>query len=643
MTGRWLIEVSSDPVVITDGNGFIVKNNRRAAELFRFKEAEEMAAISLFDLVAPEHRQGFKEFFDSVLKCESANKGVHVFMGRDGVTFEAEVYIAGFPEKDAGSGIFINVIRKKDSQKPLKAASLSDHKLFLSLFDSIDIPIHICDPEVYEILYLNKAAKDAFASARGGKCYKIFRGIQSPCPFCVNKRVFGEKSDEPYIWETQNPKNKRWYHCVNKSIPWFGDRAARFDMSVDITEQKLAQEKLEKLNKELLKTNRIFKQLALRDSHTGLSNHRRLKESVESEFIRAKKCGHNLSVIMLDIDYFKSINDVYSHEFGDLIIKQLARQLKKLVKKYDIAGRFGGEEFVIICPETDRSDALNLAQRILGHINMYSFGDKIHSVKLKLSLAVASYPEDKIAAGMELINLADRILNKVKEYGGNSAYSSVEFKNTRDRPLSKDKNDIRILRAKIEKLTKEANQGLVESIFAFAKTLQLKDHYTGEHVEKTVHYATEIACALQLPQEELKRIRQAAILHDLGKIGIKESILLKNKRLTDKEFEELKKHPQIGVDIIRPIQSLRKVVPLILYHHERWDGKGYLSGLKREEIPLGARIIAISDVYEALTSDRPYRKAYSKENAVKIIKNSGGTQFDPKIVNAFLKILQEEE
>ena len=164
-----------------------------------------------------------------------------------------------------------------------------------------------------------------------------------------------------------------------------------------------------------------------------------------------------------------------------------------------------------------------------------------------------------------------------------------------------------------------------------------------ETVEKTVHYATEIARALNLPLEDVECIKQASMLHDLGKIGISEKILLKKAKLTQKEYEEIKKHPQIAVDILRPIQFLHDLIPLIFYHHERWDGKGYPSGLKNEEIPLGARIISIADVYQALMSDRSYRKAYPKHEVVDIIKKGKGSQFDPKIVDVFLKILEREE
>ena len=133
------------------------------------------------------------------------------------------------------------------------------------------------------------------------------------------------------------------------------------------------------------------------------------------------------------------------------------------------------------------------------------------------------------------------------------------------------------------------------------------------------------------------------MLHDLGKIGISENILLKKGKLNKKEFDEIKKHPQIGADIIRPIQFLHDLIPFIFYHHERWDGRGYPTGIKGEDIPLGARVIAIADVYQALISDRPYHKAFTKNAAIDIIKKSSGSQFDPRIVNAFLKVVSKEK
>ena len=418
------------------------------------------------------------------------------------------------------------------------------------------------------------------------------------------------------------------------------DKKAHLIMIRDITERKRLEKERELLNKELKKSNKQLKQLALKDSHTGLFNHRYLKEAIEAGFLRAERHFSPLSVIMMDIDYFKSINDVYGHGFGDLVLKQFATQLNKIVRAYDIVIRYGGEEFIIVSGDTSREDALLLARRILDKINLYNFGDSKHSIKLKLCLAVASYPEDNALKGMDLVNLADEILNKAKEGGGNRVFSSLDLR--KESEINVLNPDVHFLKEKIYKLTKRASQSVLEAAFAFAKTIELKDHYTGEHGERSVHYATEIAQALNLPKDKIEFIRQATMLHDLGKIGISEYILHKKSKLNRKEFAEIKKHPEIGVDIIRPIRSLVPIISSLLYHHERWDGKGYPYGLKKGKIPLGARIVAMADTYQALVSDRPYRKAYLKRKAMKIIKEGSGTQFDPEIVKVFLKILQRE-
>jgi diguanylate cyclase (GGDEF)-like protein len=409
----------------------------------------------------------------------------------------------------------------------------------------------------------------------------------------------------------------------------------------DISDRMRVEEERERLTRELAKSNRRLKQIALMDPLTGVYNRRYLDKVIEAEFHRAKRYVHPLAVIMIDLDYFKSVNEVYGFKFGDAVLKQFARQLRHDIRKYDILIRFGGEEFIILSPGIARPEALALAQRLLETLSIYNFGDKRQKVKLKMSLSVTSFPEDRIAKGMDLINLADKLISKAKESGGSKVYSSLEVK--REKPQDMKKVDIKMLKGRLVRLTKKANQNLVEAIFAFAKTIELKDHYTGEHVENTVRYATEIAKALSLPAEEIELVKQASMLHDLGKVGVSENILLKKSKLNKKEFDEIKRHPQIGADIIRPIQYLRDIIPFIFYHHERWDGHGYPSGIKGEEIPMGARIIALADVYQALTSDRPYRKAYSKKKAIQIIKEGSGTQFDPKIVDIFLKILEKKK
>lgn len=534
-----------------------------------------------------------------------------------------------------------NIIERKWAEQALRE---SEHKLG-GILSSVTDHIKMIDSE-YNIIWVNDVERRLFGKKLiGKKCYSVYCRGNKVCSSCAVKRTFANGKIHEHEMEIIGLDGKKmtvW--CTANVAARYKDGRPKMvvEISRDITERKQTEKELGRLNKELSKSNKKLKQLALRDPHTGLYNYRYLEDIIEVEFLRAKRYAQSLSVIMLDIDYFKSINDVYGHQFGDLILKQLASQLKKIVRRYDTVIRFGGEEFVVISPRTDRLTVLNLARRLLDTLRIYSFGIKNSVVKLKVSIAVASYPEDAAIKSMDLVGIVDQILNKAKEDGGDRVYSSLDM--ARKKPsnsLKKNEktNEVKALRGKIDRLTKRANQSLIEAVFAFAKTIKLKDHYTGEHVESTVYYATEIARALDLPREEIERVRQAAVLHDLGKIGISEKILLKKSKFTHKEFEVIKKHPQIAADIIRPIKFLHSIIPLIIYHHERWDGKGYPRGLKGEEIPVGARIIAIADVYQALISNRPYRKAYTQTKAVKIIKKNSGIQFDPRIVKIFLKVI----
>jgi len=493
------------------------------------------------------------------------------------------------------------------------------------------------------IILANKATAESFNTTpellEGKICYKVFHNIDKPCENCPVVRSWKTGNIEEE--EMTAPDKRVW---VIKGIP-IRDNAGNIkgilEVARNITDSKVSERKLELLNKELLKSNKKLKTLVIKDPQTGLYNHKYFKEIMESEFYRAKRYHQLLSLISVDVDYFRSINDAYGYKVGDMVLKQLAQKLKKLVRIHDYVIRFGGEEFVVILPGNDKKSALELAQRIANSIKMHTFGDKKNEIRLRLSMAVVSYPEDELSRGSEFIETAGKILNKVKEYGGDKACSAADI---RDNKISSYKiTSVKSLKQELTKLTKKANQNSIESIFAFAKTIELKDHYTGNHVERTVYYANRISKRLKLPPEDIKLIEQASMLHDLGKIGISEKILLKKGALTRREYEKIKNHPKIGVDIIRPIQSFHGLLPLILYHHERWDGKGYPFGLKGNEIPIGARIIAISDVYEALISDRPYRKALSKKQALKIIKENSGKQFDPKIAEVLIDVLKEKK
>ncbi|MBU4304274.1 MAG: response regulator [Candidatus Omnitrophica bacterium] len=192
-----------------------------------------------------------------------------------------------------------------------------------------------------------------------------------------------------------------------------------------------------------------------------------------------------------------------------------------------------------------------------------------------------------------------------------------------------------------QRLQSDSKQ-LFDTIKVLALALDARDHYTHGHSEQVTEYALMIAGEMMLAKEELDKIRDAGILHDIGKIGIPDAILLKPGRLTEEEYNEIKKHPEIGKKILEPVDCLADKIPLIYHHHERFDGKGYPCGLRGEEIPLGARILTVADAYQAMTSDRPYRKALPVYIAVEELIIGKDKQFDARIVDVFLRVLKRK-
>jgi HD-GYP domain-containing protein (c-di-GMP phosphodiesterase class II) len=262
-------------------------------------------------------------------------------------------------------------------------------------------------------------------------------------------------------------------------------------------------------------------------------------------------------------------------------------------------------------------------------------------VNLKLSIGVSSYPEDHASKGMAMVELADRVMSKVKETGGNRALSSRDLFGDKE-ILFYESNDVRSIKEKIERLNKRVTRNLLEELFAFARNSGLREQYTPAQMEVVVSCAIKIAEILNLAPYEVEIISQAAAIHDIGKIGLKDELLVKKEKLSKEELFLVRQHPQIGGEILRGVPSLQPIIPVVVGHHERWDGLGYPGGLKETEIPIGARIVGFADAYTALISDRPYRKAFSPEQALKIVKDNSGSQFCPTVVDAFLKISASE-
>jgi diguanylate cyclase (GGDEF)-like protein/putative nucleotidyltransferase with HDIG domain len=387
----------------------------------------------------------------------------------------------------------------------------------------------------------------------------------------------------------------------------------------------------------VLQNAQIYREVrsqAVRDDLTKLYNFRYLQEFLDNEISRCAKSGLCFSVILLDLDFFKTYNDVYGHLAGDDALIKIAQALTESIRVSDVAARYGGDEFAVILPETDLEEAKEIAEKIKERVclNFQSSGSSL----LTTSLGVAAYPEHG-QTKQQLIASADRALYKAKNFGRNhitlGTSAEIAVASGVSETASQAEKDF----------LKEQVKGMqLDTIYTLAAAIYARDNYTYQHSKMVTQYAVALAEALGLSYEHKQIINNAAMLHDIGKIGIPENVLNKPGPLTASEREMINYHVTIGEAILNQMPYLRGLAAIIRHHHEQYDGNGYPDRLKKENIPLEARILAIADAFHAMTSDRPYRKARSKEDALREMTALAGSQFDPHLVPVFVKMIKTQ-
>jgi len=355
------------------------------------------------------------------------------------------------------------------------------------------------------------------------------------------------------------------------------------------------------------------------DELTGLFNRRHFEERLKEEISRHSRYGNVFSIFLLDLDNFKTYNDIYGHPSGDILLTQTGKIIRSSVRDADQAFRYGGDEFIVILPQTTMDDAWVVADRVRRGIAEEM---EKREIAVTCSVGLASYPSDGVISG-ELVTVADTALYFAKRTGGNRVYLSSKI-------LSEPQDDSGIY----------ARRNGLSAIYALVSTVEAKDPYTYGHSRKVNTYAVALAETIGLSPEEVSRVSTAALLHDIGKIGVPDKVLNKKGKLNREDWEAIKSHPKLGATIVGNVPNLVPCVSSILHHHERWDGSGYPEGLKGEEISIEARILAIADSFEAMSSARPYRPALCAEKVLKELRGGAGSQFDPELVKVFIDLIK---
>lgn len=360
------------------------------------------------------------------------------------------------------------------------------------------------------------------------------------------------------------------------------------------------------------------------DDLTGLLNRKYFLESVEQ--YAAANPSEVCSLVIVNVDDFKLYNQLYGEKEGDRALTRIAEIIKHSVPESYQTARYGGKEFAIFMPGKDPRTAMRLAENL--HKQIYDLNKtptyELGALKIiTTSIGICSIPFGASNA-KQLLENTDMAVFQVKQHGKNGIKTfSVSKMHSGDEPEPINKH--------------EAYSSYESTIFALAAAIDAKDHYTFTHSNHVAYYAQKLAQAYGLDSDTVEMIREAGLLHDIGKIGIPENILNKNGRLTTDEFEIMKRHPENAVSIIRHLPSLDYVIPAVIGHHERWDGRGYPRQLKGEDIPLAARILCVADCFDAITTKRCYQDPRSVDAALDILMEGKGTQFDPSLAELFVQ------
>lgn len=359
-------------------------------------------------------------------------------------------------------------------------------------------------------------------------------------------------------------------------------------------------------------------QLTIHDELTGLYNRRYFKEFVEKHWDRREK----LAFAMLDVDNFKIFNELYGEECGDDILRWCGQVIQKVAGKEDMVFRLGSNEYVIFFRGKEKNELLQVIEKIQGYLQEET-GDRpkvLQPITMSIGIALDGlHPQ----SSDELLKQAERALFFAKQNGKNC----IEIYGEADK-TEEDKNS-----------QNSAYEQISSTVYALTAAINARDPYTFDHSAHVSQYAVLLAKELGLYSNEVRIVREAGLLHDIGKIGIPDHILQKHGKLTEEEYEIIKTHVTKSVEMIHFLPNMNYVIPAVLSHHERYDGKGYPRGLAGEEIPLLGRILAVCDCYDAMVSRRSYKAALSVEYAIEELKRNKGTQFDPDLVDIFITLI----
>ncbi|MDA8137574.1 MAG: diguanylate cyclase [Desulfobacteraceae bacterium] len=394
-----------------------------------------------------------------------------------------------------------------------------------------------------------------------------------------------------------------------------------------------------RLKNEVRQAMQAMAEMSVRDDLTGLYNRRYMNELLEREFSRAKRYNHDLSCLLLDVDFFKQVNDAFGHIFGDQVLKEFASHLKANVRDSDYCFRYGGEEFMVLLPNTSIEGANQTAEKLRAFVESHIFRDGATATHITISIGSVCLKKHRPSDERTLLAYADKALYRAKTEGRNRLKEYLEISEPPSTSRLYADVDLAYFRERLASILEKTRSASLNSLSLLMN--QLGADLYKEHHRKALIQIELLGARMRLPGAVVETIKRAASIHDYLKALLPQSVLSKKDPLDPQERACIQSHAAMLAELTRMFEVFRAEREILLYHQEHYDGTGYPTGLKGEQIPLGARIYAIADAVAAMMFDRPYRQALTSRQIVEELINNAGTQFDPTLVNYFLQAVEE--